>query len=343
MEGNSQMSIFTVENGALTAIKKTTFAEQGVKERQDIQKWIKKNISILGEELLVIAEEFGQWESSKRLDLLAVDRTGNLVVIELKRDENGAHAELQALRYAAMVSTMRFSQAVETFEKFLNNNGSDHSVARATLLGFIGSEDDEPENFASDARIILVASEFSKELSTTVMFLNERGLDLRCVRMVPHKLDNGTLLLDVQQTIPLPESKDYQIQVQAQAQERRKAIRNGAKDFSKYEFSGAEFGKGRLVQAVIVEYLKKHPQTTYETLERVFPKSLQGSLGVFTSLADHNQRLNIDPISRYFGNEVLKTGDSQDIVVCSQWGRGNIDRFIDCAAKLGFSIVKAGT
>lgn len=338
------MSIFTVNNDSLIALEKTKFSEQGVKERQNLQQWIKKNISILGEELLVISEEFSQWDSNKRLDLLAVDRIGNLVIIELKRDENGAYAELQALRYAAMVSTMRFSQAVETFAGYLQRNGFDQSCARAILLEFINSEDDEPENFAGDTRIILVSAEFSRELTSTVMFLNERNMDIRCVRMVPHKLPDGTLLLDVQQTIPLPESKDYQIQVRAQAEERRKAMRNSAKDFSRYIFSSAEYGKGRLVQAVVTAYLREHPETSYEKLVTVFPKSLQGSLGVFTTFTDHTQRLKLNPIARYFGgsDEILKTGDDQEIVICSQWGQGNIDPFIKCATELGFSIRRAG-
>ncbi|MBL8430042.1 MAG: DUF91 domain-containing protein [Dechloromonas sp.] len=336
------MTIYSVNNDALTPLKKTTFSEQGVRERQNLQQWIKKNISVLGEDLLVIAEEFSQWDSSKRLDLLAVDQTGNLVIIELKRDESGAHAELQALRYAAMASTMRFSQAVQTFTDYLQRNGADSSDAKSTLLKFINAEDDEPENFAGDTRIILVAAEFSKELSTTVMFLNERNIDIRCIRMVPHSLPDGTLLLDAQQTIPLPESKDYQIQVWAKAEERRKAIESSTRDNSKYLFKNAEYGKGRLVQAVVAAYLNEHPEISYEVLSNVFPGTLQGSNGVFTTLLEHTQRLQRDHRSRYFGNEteILKTADNQQIVVCSQWGAGNIDSFIRHAEELGFQITK---
>jgi hypothetical protein len=55
----------------------------------------------------VIAEEFSEWEDSRRrIDLLGGDRDGNLVVIELKRTEDGGHMELQAIRYAAMVSAL---------------------------------------------------------------------------------------------------------------------------------------------------------------------------------------------------------------------------------------------
>jgi hypothetical protein len=45
------------------------------------------------------------WEDSSRsIDLLCIDKQANLVVIELKRTEDGGHMELQAIRYAAMVS-----------------------------------------------------------------------------------------------------------------------------------------------------------------------------------------------------------------------------------------------
>ena len=61
----------------------------------------------------MIAEEFGQWEDSRRrIDLLGLDKGANLVVIELKRTEDGGHMELQAIRYAAMVSTLTFDKLI---------------------------------------------------------------------------------------------------------------------------------------------------------------------------------------------------------------------------------------
>jgi RecB family endonuclease NucS len=55
----------------------------------------------------VITEEFSEWEdSSRRIDLLCLDQKARLVAIEIKRTEDGGHMELQAIRYAAMVSSM---------------------------------------------------------------------------------------------------------------------------------------------------------------------------------------------------------------------------------------------
>ena len=108
------MSIFELEKDQIVQLPKTSFIAEGVKERKDLQKILRSRIDILDLDLLVIAEEYGNWEESRRrIDLLALDRNANLVVIELKRTEDGGHMELQALRYAAMVSTMTFAQAVE--------------------------------------------------------------------------------------------------------------------------------------------------------------------------------------------------------------------------------------
>ena len=54
---------------------------------------------MLGDDLYVLTEEFGEWEESRRrIDLLAIDKQANLVVIELKRTDDGGHMELQAIR-----------------------------------------------------------------------------------------------------------------------------------------------------------------------------------------------------------------------------------------------------
>jgi RecB family endonuclease NucS len=97
-----------------------TYAEPNLRERQDMQRVLRDHIDAISPDLMVLAEEYGEWEDSKRrIDLLCIDRDSQLVVVELKRSDDGGHMELQALRYAAMVSTMRFEQAVTAHRQYL--------------------------------------------------------------------------------------------------------------------------------------------------------------------------------------------------------------------------------
>ena len=222
------MSIFEVTHGSLKALERTDFASQGLRERTDLQPLIRDQIEVLDPDLLVISEEFGDWEESKRrIDLLAVDRKANLVVIELKRTESGGHMELQALRYAAMVSTMTFDKAVDIYRDHLQGLDRDDDP-ESSLLEFLEWDEADEERFAQDVRVILASGDFSKELTTVVMWLNQRDLDIRCIRLQPYS-DGDKILLDVQQVIPLPEAEEFQIQVKEKTQRERQTrgdIRN---------------------------------------------------------------------------------------------------------------------
>ena len=119
--------------------------------------------------------------------------------------------ELQAIRYSAMVSTMTFGKSIEVYSNYLNKSGQ-QTDAHESILGFLDWDEPDEDRFAQDVRMVLVSAEFSKELTTAVMWLNDRDLDIRCIRMKPYS-DNGRLLVDVQQMIPLPEAAAYQVQI----------------------------------------------------------------------------------------------------------------------------------
>lgn len=112
------MPLFEITNSGLKRHSVAAFSELGLRERTDLQRLLRDAINILGDDLLVLSEEFGDWEDARRrIDLLALDKEGHLVVIELKRTEDGGHMDLQALRYAAMVSAMVFVSGVPGEDK----------------------------------------------------------------------------------------------------------------------------------------------------------------------------------------------------------------------------------
>ena len=206
------MPLYQLTPNDLQPLQETSFAAEGIRERGDLQHLLRDRIGVISPDTLVLAEEFCDWQdSSRRIDLLGLDRDARLVVIELKRTDDGGHMELQAIRYAAMVSTMTFEKAVEVYARHLATRGQPGD-ARAGTLAFLGWEEPDDNAFARDVRIVLVSADFHPEISTAVLWLNQRGLDLRCVRLRPYKLD-GRILLDVQPIIPLPEAEQYQVRI----------------------------------------------------------------------------------------------------------------------------------
>jgi hypothetical protein len=232
--------LYEVASNRLAQVAVERFAALNMYERADLQRLLRNDITPLGDDLLVIAEEFGQWEDARRrVDLLALDTAGRLVVIEIKRTETGGHMDLQAIRYAAMVSTMSFDNVVTTYQGFLaKHHRSEHLDPRARLTAFLGLDEDagDEPTVANQVRIVLVSADFGREITTTVLWLNSfEQMDIRCFRLVPYDLD-GRVVLDVQQVIPLPEATDYQVKVRRKEAERERARTRAAdgRDFTKY-------------------------------------------------------------------------------------------------------------
>jgi hypothetical protein len=95
------------------------------------------------------------------------------------------------------------------------------------LLGFLGWTDSDDDLFGQDVRIILVSADFSREVTTSVLWLNDHGLDIRCVRIKPYKLDDR-VLIDAEQIIPLKEAEDFQVHLREKNERERDALRKKA-------------------------------------------------------------------------------------------------------------------
>lgn len=331
------MPLYTFKNKQISEVTSTNFWAEGIREREDLQAALRDKIDAISLETLIISEEFSEWsEGARRIDLLGIDKQARLVVIELKRDD-GAHMELQALRYAAMVSTLTFKKAVDIYQKYLDRRSIEKN-AELEILSFLGWGDPLEEQFPVDVRLVLASANFSKEITTTVMWLNERGLDIRCVRLQPYKLGDE-ILLDIEQIIPLPESEDYQIKMREQSEERRAAVR-ATRDTTRYVLSGSTYRKNKLVYAVINQYLRDHPEATFDMLKQAFPDELRRTYGVFTLLEKAQDIFSRTGHKRHFldDDEILTTADGFEIAVCTQWGIGNIGGFLETARRLGYQI-----
>ena len=126
--------------------------------------------------------------------------------------------------------------------------------------------------------------------------------------------------------------------------EKVKLVRDTApgKDFSKYVFEGYTYGKSRLVLAVIKKYVEDHHPATFDELEKAFPSSIQGSLGVVRRIEDVSDKYKgIGGVKRYFVGDVICLASGEEVIVCTQFGATNTNDFVNHAVnELGYSIEK---
>ena len=302
------MPIYKIQDKKIVELNETTFEGQGLKEI-DIQKMLKSQIDAISPETLIVSEEFGDWEDRKhRIDLLGIDKNADLVVIELKRTTDGGYMDLQALRYAAMISTLTFDKLVETYETYLRKNDVETN-AEEGLLEFLGWEEPIEEEFAQDVRIVLASAEFSRELCTSVMWLNGFDLDIRCVRMNPYVSEDG-LFLDIQTVIPLPEAEEYQVRIREKTMKERE-VRKRSRDTSRFEVTteGNQqpnlssrkmihhvtrfvISKGKPIEEVITSVEKIRPNSFHVIDGTVRPREFRSKLRSITK--DRPRRYFID-------------------------------------------------
>lgn len=112
------------------------------------------------------------------------------------------------------------------------------------------------------------------------------------------------------------------------------------RDNTKYIFNNHTYGKGRLVLAVVKEYVATHPESSFEELLGVFSNDIQqGSTGVFGTLEEAKEVHERTGHKRHFINsdEIIELSDCV-IAVSTEWGVKNIDNLINKAQNLSFEI-----
>jgi len=224
--------MFQIDRSAnrLRKLERTSFAQVGFREREHLQEWLATmpdalcGAMIEGEDgLLIIQKEFDGFDGTReRLDLLALDRNGQLVIIENKLDDSGRDVVWQALKYAAYCSSLKKAEIVGIFQQYLERQGG--GDAAGLICEFLGEDtlDEVVLNDGTNQRVVFIAANFRREVTATVLWLREHQIDARCIKVVPYKFGEE-MFIDLQQVIPTPEAADYMIRMAEKDSEEKSA------------------------------------------------------------------------------------------------------------------------
>ena len=136
----TEIKNWEIVDGRLVPVD-SRLADYGRREAFDLESWLESDPSIIRPGLKIIGRQV--LTRSGLLDLLAIDRTGSVVVIELKRDRLPREALAQAIDYAADIATWSLdklgevcaSYCGETLEDVLSNTFPDIDLEGLTING----------------------------------------------------------------------------------------------------------------------------------------------------------------------------------------------------------------
>ena len=210
----------------LNRLEKTDFSSIDLTEK-DIEDILVNRIGILEEDendsdeesgsLLIVGRQVRN-EGNGRSDLTAIDKDGNLVLIEIKRDVKDINARpeaftFQAIRYVASYSTIHdVAELAEKIycpflEKYKNVKPLEGQnildVAKNNLQNFL--KQNNKTGLSGDQRIILVAGEFDDQTLSAADWLCKHKINISCVQLNLFR-QNDKILLDVKTLIP---QEDY--------------------------------------------------------------------------------------------------------------------------------------
>lgn len=213
------MYLINADKTSITRLEEKKLSEMGIKERNHLQEWIASNPQSLGEDLLIIQKEFNGFnDTNERLDLLALDKHGIIVVIENKLDDSGRDVTWQALKYASYCSSLSKEQIRNIYQDYLRKILSTES-AEEKLAEFFEKEYEEISlNMGAGQRIIMVAGKFRKEVTSTVLWLMNYKIRIQCFKATPFELGEQWFL-NVEQILPIQDTEDFTIGMADKTQE----------------------------------------------------------------------------------------------------------------------------
>ncbi len=311
------------EKNQIVPCEETDFKSNNILERQHIEKWIENYPDILGEELLVITTEYDKFDkTNERLDILALDKGGNLVIIELKRDDSGKYVDLQAVKYAAFCSTLQLDDICLMYQTYSDMHGKKLSdeQSRENILSFI--DDEEFEEINDRPRIILVARQFRPEVTASVLWLRKFGIDLSCVRLSPYDLGDGNIAFESNVIIPLPEARDYIIETE----------KKDSRTLTVSQVEYIEFYKEltrRLKGRIDREYSSPQPKSYYSIstgiggihFEWAFHGRPRSSFGVELHFEKGSHETNLGILSKIQGRlPQLEINLQEKLIIQKEWG-----------------------
>jgi len=144
---------------------------------KDIEELLEKNIEILEKNAFIIGRQV-RTEDGKYIDLLALDKNANTIIIELKKGETPHFTSSQILDYFSWVKSLKKQQQINEIAK-KNHLGEFHTIEQK----FNDHFGNTPNDWNLNQRLIIVGEQIDKKTKQVATDLLEYNLDISCVEL----------------------------------------------------------------------------------------------------------------------------------------------------------------
>lgn len=202
--------LFSVDGANARRVSRRGLEDLGLEERRHLQEWVLANPDVLGVGTIVITSEFDRWQApdgsrvADRLDILALDPDGRLVVVELKRGAAPHTVHMQAINYAAMVSRLTPEDVADLYV------AGHPSVTRDGALDLLTTQHLLSQEGIRRPRLVLIASDFPPAVTTSVVWLNEQNVDITLIRFRAYEVANE-VVVSFSRLYPVPDVEEFTI------------------------------------------------------------------------------------------------------------------------------------
>jgi len=183
----TEIKTWQIIEGKPQAIE-TKPASEGKKEPYDVEPWFADNPSLIGDDILIIGRQVPS--KSGPIDLLAIDKAGNLVVIELKRDKLPREALAQAVDYASDVADWGVEKASDICAQYTGRS------LEELFSDTFPEIDIENLNINSTQRIVLIGFAIESSLERMIAWLSDSyNVNINAIVLSYIKTSSGDELL----------------------------------------------------------------------------------------------------------------------------------------------------
>lgn len=170
------MNIFTVDqNGKMSPYQEQNFSSNN--READLEVLLENNADqfFSNNKILIIGRQVAT-NLSTYIDLLGVDESGCVVVIELKRERTPRETIAQLLEYASYVNDLSYDDLNNIFKEY---DGSGIGLTEYHKEYF--ASNNSAVSWNKNIKLLIIAQTITLEIQQVAIFLRKKGLNIACI------------------------------------------------------------------------------------------------------------------------------------------------------------------